>query len=157
MSQTKKKKRLNICHYGIFCMRLSVLGMETTMSGFSMLQASAPLPPEQTGHLPPKGTAFLFRFLGPHSKPPPEKSGVVGDLAAFQLSLAIIFSTTQAMYCLSPSFTAQKNTPMCRSVFLFRMISSLNFPTLYRRDYSAFSSSMRSSSRVIRLCTTFLP
>lgn len=109
-------------------MRLSVLGMETSMSGFSMLQASSPLPPGQTGHLPPKGTAFLFQFLGPHSKPPLEKSGVEGDLAAFQLSLAIIFSTTQAMYCLSPSFIAQKNTPMGRSVFLFRMISSLIFP-----------------------------
>ncbi len=138
-------------------MRLSVLGMETSMSGFSMLQASSPLPPGQTGHRPPKGTAFLFQFLGPHSKPPPEKSGVEGDLAAFQLSLAIIFSTTQAMYCLSPSFIAQKKHSDGSECFFVSDDLFFNFSTLYKRDYSAFSSSIRSSSRVMRLCTTFLP
>ena len=109
-------------------MRLSVLGMETSMSGFSMLQASSPLPPGQTGHLPPKGTAFLFQFLGPHSKPPPEKSGVEETSLPFNYHLLSYSAPHKQCTVFRLRFTAQKNTPMGRSVFLFRMISSLIFP-----------------------------
>ena len=138
-------------------MRLSVLGMETSMSGFSMLQASSP-PSARANRAPsPKGDGvFVPVSRSPLKASPWKIRGGGRPRCLSTITCYHIQHHTSNVLSFAFFYRTKKHSDGSECFFVSDDLF-FNFSTLYKRDYSAFSSSIRSSSRVMRLCTTFLP